>query len=165
MDGYGNSMIAPYDITTLVDANFILLSLCETVGTRLRADNVKIGCISISIVDMNFKYYTHQMTLHSSTNITDELYKCTCRLLQESWNQKISIRQLGVHTTKIDNTSFHQYDLFDMEKYEKLNKAIDLIRNKYGENAVVRAPFVGYKLEHMAGGISKENKMGIIKSV
>ncbi len=166
--GYGNSMTIPYDVDSIAGANLILLSLCETVGTRLRADNVKVGCVSISVVDMNFEYYSHQTTLHSPTNVTDELYECACRLLKESWNQKIPIRQLGVHTTKVDNTNFHQFDLFDMgkhEKYEKLNNAIDKIRNKYGEDAVVRAPFVNSKLEHMAGGISKEKKTGITKPI
>jgi len=47
--GYGNSLTAPQDIATYEYADHLLLSLCETVGVRLRTDNVKVrlGCIPL----------------------------------------------------------------------------------------------------------------------
>ena len=41
-------------------------------------------------------------------------------------------------------------------KLEKLDQAIDAIRNKFGEDAIKRAVFVGSKLDHMADGLAKE---------
>ncbi len=44
--GYGNSLTAPVDITSTEYAYHLLLYLCETVGTRLQNDNVKISVVS-----------------------------------------------------------------------------------------------------------------------
>ena len=42
------------------------------------------------------------------------------------------------------------------EKQEKLDKAIDQIRKKYGEDSVRRARFLDGEMNHMAGGLNKE---------
>ena len=165
--GYGNSMTIPYDVNSVESAYLVLLSLCETVGTRLRAAEVEASCLAVSIVDTFFERKSHQMVLPSSTAVTKELYKYSCKIFEELWDHKTPIRQLGVHTTKLEKESHHQFNLFETpknKKNEKLDKAIDTIRNKYGEDAVMRAAFVGSKLDHMAGGISKEKKSSITTS-
>ena len=51
---------------------------------------------------------------------------------------------LGVSTSKATDESYEQYNLFDQDKFErlsKLNSAIDKIRDKYGDDAIVRACF------------------------
>ncbi|MDF2879351.1 MAG: DNA-directed polymerase [Clostridia bacterium] len=157
--GYGNSTTIPFDVSSLENAQLILLSLCETVCTRLRADHVRSGCVTVSLVDTYFEYASHQKTLVSATHVTDEIYHYACQILDELWDHKTPIRQLGVHTNKLTHGDTYQYNLFDTlkyDKYDKLDKAIDQIRNKHGENAVLRAPFLASKLDHMTGGLSKE---------
>lgn len=164
--GYGNSTTIPFDISSFDHAKLILLSLCETVGTRLRADNVKVGCITVTYVDTYFEHFSHQKTLTSATHITEEIYEYACEILDELWNHKTAIRQLGVHTSKVCGDKVYQYNLFDMskyDKYDKLNTAVDKIRNKYGDESVMRASFIGSDLDHMAGGLSKEKQTGITK--
>ena len=165
--GYGNSMTIPYDVNSTENAHLVLLSLSETVGSRLRADGVEASCISVSMVDCDFISSSMQMTLSQATNHTKEIYKYACQIFERLWDHQTPIRQLGVHTTKLADTSTHQMSFFETPKdkrYDKLDQAIDAIRNKYGENAIKRAAFVGSKLDHMAGGISKEKKTGITKS-
>lgn len=164
--GYGNSMTIPYDVNSVEEAKKVILSLCETLGSRLRADDAKANCISVTIVDTFFEHASHQKTIASATNTTIEIYRYACLVFNELWDKKIPIRQLGVHTSKIVYGESHQYNLFDMnrnEKYEKLDKAIDRIRIKYGDDAVKRSSFLAGKLDHMAGGITKEKKTGITK--
>ena len=162
--GYGNSMTIPYDVSSQEEAEKILLSLSETVGTRLRRDGAKASCISVSLVNTFFEQSTRQMTLLVPTNATHQLYQCACKLLRELWDFKMPIRQLGVHTSKVTYEANEQCTLFDTpedRKYGKLDQAIDTIRQKFGEDAIMRSTFVGGKLDHMAGGISKEKKTGI----
>ncbi len=162
--GYGNSMTIPFDISSLENAYLVLLSLCETVGSRLRDAQVEASCLSVSMVDTYFERKSHQMILQNPTAVTKELYEYACRVFKEMWDYKTPIRQLGVHTTKLENNSIHQLNLFETpktQKSKKLDQAIDAIRNRYGDDAVMRASFVGSKLEHMAGGISKEKKTSI----
>lgn len=142
--GYGNSITLPHDVTDREQAHLILLSLSETVGARLRADHAYISVISVNIRDTDFKQSSKQITLASTTDITEEIYQNACRLFDELWDQS-PIRLLGIHTSKATSESYTQIDLFNSEKNEKLSKlnsAIDQIRDRYGKDAVKRAIFV-----------------------
>ncbi len=164
--GYGNSMTIPYDVDSVEHAHLVLLSLCETVASRLRMDKKQAGCMSVSMVDTFFERSSHQMRLPVATDVTRELYSYACKIFEELWDHKTPIRQLGVHTTKLEEEGLHQFSLFETpttKKNEKLDKAIDAIRNRYGENAIMRAAFVGSNLNHMSDGIFKEKKLEMIK--
>ena len=166
--GYGNSMTLPFDVYTNSDAKHVFLSLCETVGARLRTDQVEAGCVSVSIVDSEFNHSSMQMTLHQPTNHTKELYEYACQLFEKLWDHQSAIRQLGVATSKLSDTTIHQLSMFEVQqdkKFEKLDKVIDTIREKYGDDIIKRASFLNSKFDHMAGGISKEKKNGITKEV
>ena len=159
--GYGNSTTIAFDVESAAVAKLVLLSLAETVCTRLRKDNMIASVISVSIVDFEFRYISHQVTLFTATNITNEVHQAACRLFDELWDGT-PIRKLGIHTSRVlENDHVRQLDLFTMdkyEKYEKLDRAIDNIRFRYGENAVMRAAYLNglRQIDHMSGGISKE---------
>lgn len=159
--GYGNSTTIAFDVESGAVAKLVLLSLAETVCTRLRKDNMIASVISVSLVDFEFRYISHQLTLFTATNITNEIHQAACRLFDELWDGT-PIRKLGIHSSRvIENDHVRQLDLFTMdkyEKYEKLDRAIDNIRFRYGENAVMRATYLNglRQIDHMSGGISKE---------
>jgi len=161
--GYGNSTTISFDVEDAGIAKMILLSLAESVGKRLRKDGVKIEMISISIKDFNFKSMSHQRTLPHATNITNEVHQVACELLEELWDGT-PIRHLGIHTSRIATQgSSRQLSLFednDYEKMEKLDQAIDSIREKYGSDAVKRATFIENKeeIDHITGGVSREKR-------
>ena len=57
-----------------------------------------------------------------------------------------------------------QYNLFDLDKYDRLsvlNRTIDSIRERYGEEAVFRASFLGSDVDAMSGGLDKERRSGV----
>ena len=153
--GYGNSTTTPYDVTDIETANRVLLSLCDLVASRLRADGVEIGVVSVAIryagfAGGKFPFVSHQKTLHSATNLTKEIYDTACVLLKELWNGS-PIRHLGVHTTRVSGeTVCRQMNLFEEINYEKLScvdRTVDTLRHRYGTEAVTRAallntPFV-----------------------
>ncbi len=142
--GYGNSVTLPYDVTDIDTVNRILLSLCETVGARIRAESAYISVVQVQIVDCEFVHHSKQITLPSTTNVTEKIYTCAKQLFSECWDHT-PIRLLGVSTSKASNESYEQYNLFDQDKFErlsKLNSAIDKIRSKYGDDSIKRACFV-----------------------
>jgi DNA polymerase-4 len=99
--------------------------------------------------------------------VTNQIYETACQLFDELWNGT-PIRQLGVQTSRATEEQTFQYNLFESDKFErlsKLDKAIDSIRSKYGEDAVQRAVFVKNKQDHMTGGIDKAKRTGITKGV
>ena len=164
--GYGNSVTTPWDVISREHAHMVLLSLCETVGMRLRKDGVKGSCISVSMKDYSFFHKSHQGNLYSASNTTVEIYHLACRLFDDLWDGCTPIRQFGVHVSKIKGDAFRQYNLFDRTRYERMEKldaTIDSIRTRYGDDAVMRACFVNSPNYHMYGGISKDKRNGITK--
>ncbi len=159
--GYGNSTTTAFDLVDASTARLVLLSLAETVSARLREDNVKISVISVGIKDYNFVYYGHQRTLDTPTNITYEIYETACQIFDEMWN-KIPIRHLGIHTSHVTTENSRQLNIFDnidYEKMERLDKAVDEIRKRFGIDSIKRASFLNDKaIDHMSGGISREKR-------
>ncbi|WP_367567189.1 DNA polymerase IV [Lacrimispora sp.] len=159
--GYGNSTTTAFDVVNRDTAHLVLLSLAETLSARLRADGVKIGVISVGIRDCDFIYYGHQRTLDTPTNITCEIYEAACQIFDESWN-KAPIRHLGIHTSHVTTESSRQLNVFDKmdyEKLERLDRAVDDIRKRFGTDSIKRASFIkSISMDHMSGGISREKR-------
>lgn len=159
--GYGNSTTIAFDVDQENAAKMVLLSLAETVCTRLRDDNAMAKVVAVSIVNSDFRHATHQMTLFDATDTTIEVHRAACRLFDELWDGT-PVRKLGIHTSKVTHgMSDRQMNLFDMdrfEKFSKLDKAVDLVRDKYGEDSVFRAIFLNNPIYHMSGGIPPEKR-------
>jgi DNA polymerase-4 len=159
--GYGNSTTIAFDVTDANTAKLVLLSLAETISARLRADDVKISVVSVGIKNYNFEYCGHQKTLDAPTNITKEIFETSCQIFDEMWD-KIPIRHLGIHTSHVTGESNRQLSLFDKtdyEKLERLDKAIDEIRKRFGADCIKRASFIKTEaIDHMSGGISREKR-------
>ena len=158
--GFGNSITLSQDVTDSETARTILLSLCETVGTRVRADHSYINVVGVQITDCDFQHSSHQKALLSGTDVTYQIYETACELFDELWKGQ-PIRLLGVFTSKASDDQSFQYSLFETDKYErlaKLDKAIDTIRSKFGEDSVQRACFIKHKQAHMSGGINKAKR-------
>lgn len=164
--GFSNETTLPFDVTDAATAKAVLLSLTETVASRVRADHSYISVISVSIVDSDFNNSSRQVTLDSSTNVTNVIYDHVCRLFDQLWTGT-PIRLLGVHTSKATTEQVQQYSLFEqhnVEKLSKLDSAIDAIRFRYGEDSVKRASFVKAEkddqegIKHMTGGLNKAKR-------
>lgn len=159
--GYGNSTTIAFDVCDASTARLVLLSLAETVGARLREAGVRAEVIAVGIKSFDLRYASHQMTLQNATSITLEIYKYACRLFDELWDGT-PIRHLGIHTGRIrDGMNMRQVDMFDDTNYEKLAKldaAVDGIRKRYGNDSMKRAAFVGSRIDHIGGGISREKR-------
>lgn len=158
--GYGNSTTIPFDVSDRSTARMILLSLAETIGIRLRKDNVKIEVISVNLRYFDLSNVSHQCVLDHPTNITNEIHSVACRLFDELWDGT-PIRLLGIQTSKVsEEESGRQMNLFDntdYEKLEKLDKAVDSIRKRFGTDSIKRASFVQQEqIDHISGGRIKE---------
>ncbi|MDO4169360.1 MAG: DNA polymerase IV [Lachnospiraceae bacterium] len=157
--GYGNSTTTSHDVTDREEGCKFLLSLSENVAARLRYDHVKAECICIELKTSTFRKYSHQKTLLTATDITNDIYQAAVELLDEVWKGE-PIRLFGVRATNITEESY-QLGLFDYQKKQKLenmDKAIDSIRNKYGNDAIKRASFLDSEIKHMAGRHSEKKK-------
>lgn len=135
---YGNSITISHDVMDSKEAKHILLSLCESVSSRLQKDSVRAGVVAVSIKDASFHRSSHQCTLETATDKKEILYNKVCTLFDECWDGS-PIRLLGVSTSKITKDTIQQLNIFDHaqnEKQQKLDAALKEIRNRFGEDAI-----------------------------
>ena len=169
--GYGNSTTTATDVTTVEQARQVLLSLCETVGMRLRRDGKCGSCVSIHLRTNGFQHFSHQCVLHGATNITTEIFEAACRLFDEAWDRVTPLRQLGVQVTRLSGEPYQQFDFFSgltpqqFERKLRLDETVDALRDKYGEDIIRRAKFAKNPEAHMAGGLSRARRTGVTKPV
>ena len=108
-------------------------------------DEAKAQVVAVNIRYSDLSRTSHQCELVHATDITNEIYATACRLFGELWDGR-PVRLLGIQTSHIKKKSDGiQLSLFDnenIEKLEKLDRAMDSIREKYGSDAVRRASFL-----------------------
>lgn len=140
----GNSTTTPRDLTTDLDVQIILMALAESVSVRLRKNGFQCRTIEISIRDNGLYHFTRQKKLKYATNITSEIAEIAYSLFKENFRWEKPIRSLGVRGSDLilENTPF-QLDLFisqeKREKQERMDKAVDEIRNRFGYQSIQRA--------------------------
>lgn len=159
--GIGNSTTLSRDVSGRNEALHILLSLSDSVSSRLRKSGQLAGMISVEIKYNDFQSVSHQSSLMEPSNISQIIYQTACRLFDELWNGS-PIRLLGIRSSRlVDVSEPAQLSLFDLqpedfsvppglvqkqsspvspskEKLAALDKTLDIIRQKYGDSAVVR---------------------------
>ncbi|MBQ7943790.1 MAG: DNA polymerase IV [Lachnospiraceae bacterium] len=146
--GIGNSTTMSKDAYTIDEMKPVILSLCESVSARLRHQHFLAGTVTVEIKYNTFQSVSHQTALQTPANTSNTLYHTSLSLLEELWNGT-PVRLLGVRATKlVDESEPLQMNLFTYtesqqttplsEKNKKLDKTIDAIRQKYGNNAIMR---------------------------
>jgi DNA polymerase-4 len=141
----GRSTTLSYDTNDIKYIEKILLDLAEEVGAEARQNNYKGRTVSIVIKYSDFKSITRQKTV-TPTYLTKEIYQTGLSLINDNWNGSSLIRLLGISIANFQDTDIEQLSFFDElglkgknEKEEKLERAIDSIREKYGSDKIKRA--------------------------
>ncbi|WP_371364728.1 DNA polymerase IV [Sporomusa rhizae] len=115
-----------------------LWALVEKVGWRLRRQNVSGRTITIKIRFTSFRTITRSRTLAVAANLDETIYRIADEIVA---NVKLSegVRLLGVTVSSLV-TAGGQISLFDQDdkKGTEVAKAIDIVKERFGEAAVVR---------------------------
>lgn len=121
-----------------------LLEQSEDVGAELRQKNLRAGTVFIKIKHSDFTQVTRQASLEHQSNSAEMLYKSASRLLN-AYTPDRPVRLIGLGATDLtDLKTPVQQDLFQessrrWEKWEKVESAVDAIRQKYGKRGISRA--------------------------
>ena len=147
--GIGNSTTFPYDISNIDKLNEALLVITDQVAYRLRKSGMLAKVINVQIKNNKFEVISHQKKLELSTNSTRKIYEEAKKLLKEIYIGE-PIRLLGVRVDNLCDKEEKQISLFDNndnKKQEKLDKAMDEIKEKYGYNLITRAGKMNTKIQ------------------
>lgn len=145
--GVGNSTTLAADAKTAAEAKKVLLALSEQVSSRLRRSHQIAQTVTVEIKYSTFHSCSRQTQLSTANASSKILYEYACRLFDELWNGT-PIRLLGIRTSRLlpEDTPI-QLSLFDdtfalhradSDRQKKLDQAVDEIRRRFGENALVR---------------------------
>lgn len=141
-NSYGNSVTMPKDLARPEQADATMLALCDSVGRRLRRDGKTARVVTVQLVDNLFHRTSHQTTMHNPTNSTDRLYQVARELMRQMWPAR-PVRLVGISAEKTGTDNFEQLDFFTdpakTDKQEKLDRAADALRARFGEGAILRA--------------------------
>lgn len=164
--GMGNSTTISYDVEIEEEALDILLSLTESLSSRLRKSEMVGNVISIYIKNNKFINYSHQKKINTKINSTKLIFKEVKKLFLETWNGE-PIRHIGIRVSNLSKEEFIQGNLFDykeIEKESKIDQTIDLIRNKYGNESVMRSNFINTGIKAFSGGTDSNSEYPMMKS-
>ena len=133
----GNSITIPEDADTMEKACEVLLKLSESVGMRLRKLNMRTSFLGIVIRTNDFLNFGHQKHLSDATARTNHIYDASKKLLRELWDGR-PLRLLGIQASHLSPENDGQQRMWDTEEEHRLDDAIDCIRDKFGEDILLR---------------------------
>ncbi|MGG1518350.1 DNA polymerase IV [Paenibacillus oryzisoli] len=140
----GHTTTLPRDYTDRTEVHRVLLNLADQVARRLRRQELMTQTVVVTIRDPEMRTITRSLTLQSPTEHLDDIYRTACQLYDHHWEEGNPVRLLGVTLQSLSarEETYVQLDLFDYEKQpkkENLNRIMDGLRDKFGENAILTA--------------------------
>ena len=139
--GYGNSVTLEEDVTDTAQANKILLALCDSVASRMRADGRRCSCVTVTIRGNDFRNKSHQRKLPEATDVTAEIFALSKTLFAELWDGHTPLRLLGVTLGDVSDNETVQLSMFQddqKDRARKLDQTVDQLRSKFGVTAISR---------------------------
>ncbi len=163
--GYSTSVTLEENLSSIKEANSVLLALADAVTQHMRKDGNKAYSISVGIRFSNFQNQSHQMSFSEPLSTTNKVYEAAKKLLKEMWKYRRPIRLISISLTNLTKLNgCKQLSLFDKpnkqvetikKSDEKVDKVVDTLRKRYGFDVIKRGGTM--KLELEVGGKLRGN--------
>lgn len=126
------------DTTDTEKLRGILVAMAENLAFQLRRGRKLTACITVKLRYSDFDTRTLQMRV-PYTAADHVIIPRVKEMFEKLYNRRLLVRLIGVRFSHLVSGG-HQISLFDdTEEMVNLYQALDKMRNKYGDRAVVRA--------------------------
>lgn len=116
----------------------MMSAMAENLAFQLRRGEKVTACISVKIRYSDFQTQTLQQRIPYSA-ADHEIIPIVLQLFERLYNRRLLVRLIGIRLSELVN-GHHQLRLFDEgSRLTELYRAMDTIRNRFGERAVLRA--------------------------
>jgi DNA polymerase-4 len=143
---YSHSHVMARATASQTELEELLMRLSDMVGRRLRAAGRRGRVVSVGIVYRPDEgQFSKQSTLDTAISTGDEIYQAALKLLAARDPRRL-VGTLGVGLAGLVEGEGGQLNLFPegaRPKRERLEAAMDAIRDRYGEDAVQRSRLLG----------------------
>ena len=112
--------------------------LSERVGSELRQQSKQTRCVTLKLRYADFNTITRHHSLKKEINSDQTIFLTGLKLLKSTLSQqKQTVRLLGIGVSSLTKSG-RQLHMLDSEsaRLERLDRAIDHIRNKYGFTSI-----------------------------
>ncbi|WP_317898579.1 DNA polymerase IV [Aurantibacillus circumpalustris] len=136
----------------------VLLSMTEKLCFQLRNEEKLTGCVTVKIRYSDFNTYTMQMRVPYTT-MDNTLIEKVKELFDKLFQKRMLIRLIGIKFSHLIQGTY-QIDMFsDTAEQIQLYAAMDKLRQRFGEDAVMRAAGLGLNKRETSlfNGIKKLN--------
>lgn len=136
-----SSSVLPYNYTDINEILKVIKELTIDTGSRLRKSKMYANTVTVWVKYSNFEKVSKQQKLENSISSDEDIYKIATLLFNSIWTEE-SIRGLCVGVADLSTTKRIQLSIFNKnndEGEDKLQEAIDSIREKYGSNLITYA--------------------------
>ncbi len=148
--GYSNEITFDDNITSWEQGEKVLLHLADNVAARLRRDDVKASCISVTLRGNDMKKHSHQRMLDRPTNSTSKTNEIAKELFHQLWDGHTNLRLIGLAMTQLDRDGQQQISFFEEaadEKDENADRVVDMLRAKFGDDIIKRGGMLGSNIK------------------
>lgn len=141
----GNGVTTPRDITSADDAKLVFICLAESVAARLRENALKCTGVEITLRDSSLYTVTRQTKLSYPTYFSEDIINAAMQLLNRNYDFYTNkhLRSIGVRGVNLVTAEKgYQLEMFvadNTDKKDRLAKAVDQLRRRFGHDAVLRA--------------------------
>jgi DNA polymerase-4 len=143
------------DTTDVCKLRSIVVAMAENLIFQLRRGNKLTACVSFKIRYSDFQTYTKQKSIPYSAS-DEAILPIVMELYKSLYQRRLLVRLVGVKFSNLVNGG-HQVNLFDdNEKMLSLYQAMDKMREKHGDRAVIRAAGMGAKTIHRSNPFDGE---------
>ncbi|TNJ46973.1 DNA polymerase IV [Tamlana fucoidanivorans] len=126
------------DTTDVYKLRGIIIAMTENLAYQLRRGNKLTACITFKIRYSDFQTYTQQQRIPYSA-MDHSIIPVVLDLFKKLYHRRLLVRLIGVKFSHLVEGG-HQINLFeDNEKHLHLSQAIDKMRERYGDRAVINA--------------------------
>ena len=126
------------DTTDINKLKSIVIAMSENLAYQLRRGNKLTACVVFKIRYSDFQTYTKQQAIPYSA-MDHTLIPVVLNLFKTLYSRRLLVRLIGVKFSHLVEGG-HQVNLFeDDEKHLNLSTAIDNMRERYGDRAVISA--------------------------
>jgi len=143
---YSHSHVLARATTSQGELEELLMRLSEMAGRRLRAAGRRGRVVSVSVVYRpDTERFAKQSTAVTPIATGEEIYRAALALLAGR-DMRRAVGTLGVGLAGLTDPNDDQLDLFAASarpRHQRLEAAMDAIRDRFGEDAVQRARLLG----------------------
>lgn len=136
----GHQITLPRDYRGYPQIEVVILELCEIVCRRVRLGGFVGRTVHLTLKDVEFLWVSRSQSVTCPTASANDIYRVAVELLRRHWPEWKPVRMVGVSLAGLVKNTSEQVDLFgEAEKARLLHAACDRIRDRFGEQSILRA--------------------------